>query len=110
VAVPRLCDPGRRGLPVLVLATGDRSPGTDLPEYEVGVGTHYLFGELEHLVSVARKRSSLVDRPSLSRTALDIARSWFETTGFDYLHLDDPLPVVRQALTAGSGAIDRRIE
>jgi len=59
---------------------------------------------------VARKRSSLVDRPSLSRTALDIARSWFETTGFDYLHLDDPLPVVRQALTAGSGAIDRRIE
>jgi len=89
-------------------ATG--RPERIYPEYEVGVGTHYLFGELEHLVSVARKRSSLVDRPSLSRTALDIARSWFETTGFDYLHLDDPLPVVRQALTAGSGAIDRRIE
>lgn len=80
------------------------------PGYETGVGTHYLYGELEHLVSVVREDSPLVERPSLSSRAGEILRSCSEVPNFDYLHLDDPRPVVRQARSELEGAVRRRLE
>ncbi|WP_440005263.1 carboxylate--amine ligase [Halomicrococcus sp. SG-WS-1] len=79
------------------------------PGYEVGAGTHYLTGELEHLVSIVRESSSLVDGPSLSGTAREILRSCYERPDFDYLHLDDPGPILRQARRGFAQVVDRRL-
>jgi predicted ATP-grasp superfamily ATP-dependent carboligase len=68
------------------------------PGYEVGVGSHYLYGEAEHLLSILREDSPLVEKPSFAGTAREIARSCLEMPRFDYLHLDDPFPLVREAL------------
>ena len=83
---------------------------TDLvePGYRTGVATHYLPGEIEHLLSVRRKESALVDRPSLTARAAEILRSLWETPQFDCVHADDPGPTLRQARTTVSGAIARR--
>jgi len=79
------------------------------PGYDVGVGTHYLAGELEHLVSIVRERSSLVDGPSLVGATREILRSCYDRPDFDYFHLDDPGPTLRQATTGLRQAIERRI-
>ncbi|MFC6889401.1 carboxylate--amine ligase, partial [Halorubrum trueperi] len=54
-------------------------------EYEVGAGTHLLYGELGHLLSVVRDESPLVDPPSFARTAVEIAASCVENPHFDVL-------------------------
>ncbi len=91
-----------------VLQAGNRPELID-PEYEVGVGTHYLFGELEHLVSVAREDSPFVERPSLAGRTGEITRSCVSTPNFDYLHLDDPGPIVRQLRSELEGAVKKRL-
>ncbi|TYL36821.1 carboxylate--amine ligase [Natronococcus pandeyae] len=78
------------------------------PGYEVGTGTHYLYGELEHLVSVAREESPFVERPSLVGRTGEILRSCYEVPNFDYLHLDDPRPIARQVRNELEGAVTRR--
>lgn len=87
-------------------ATG-RADGIDA-DYKTGVGTHYIYGELEHLVSIARSNSSLVDRPSLPARIGEILRSCYEVPAFDYLHRDDPFPVLQQARTEVGQMIMRR--
>ncbi|SEP28058.1 Predicted ATP-dependent carboligase, ATP-grasp superfamily [Halogranum amylolyticum] len=79
------------------------------PGYETGVGTHYLGGELEHVVSIARERSSLVDTPSLTGRLREILQSCYECPSFDYLHLTDPGPFLRQTHTESTKAIKRRM-
>jgi predicted ATP-grasp superfamily ATP-dependent carboligase len=78
------------------------------PGYDTGVRTHYLQGELQHLVSIAGEDSSLVGRPSLPARTSEILVSCLEHPNFDYLHLDDPRPIVRQARTRAIQAIKRR--
>ena len=75
-----------------LLATG-RADEID-PTYEVGVGSHTLYGELGHLFSVLRDESSLVDAPSMLETVREIGRSCFADPNFDVVRLDDPLPTV----------------
>ena len=69
------------------LATG-RAEEID-HDYQTGVGTHLLHGELEYLLSVLREDSPHVDRPSISRTAWDIACSCVAEPRFDYFSWDD---------------------
>lgn len=61
-------------------------------DYEMGVGTHYLHGELGHLVSVVTDDSPNVPRPSLPGTAWTILASIVAEPHFDYLKPDDPRP------------------
>ncbi|WP_418280272.1 carboxylate--amine ligase [Halorubrum sp. DTA98] len=64
-------------------------------QYEVGVGTHLLYGELGHLISIVRDESPFVDPPSLPRTAWEIAASCVKNPYFDVLRADDPKPFVQ---------------
>lgn len=65
------------------------------PEYEVGFGTHQLYGEVGHFTSLFTDSSPIVERPSVPGTAWEIARSCYEEPRFDDLRPDDPLPFVR---------------
>lgn len=71
-------------------ATGQRASIDS--RYEVGVSSHYLYGELKHLRSVYRDESALVDRPSLLVTAWQIIISCLMSPHFDVSRLDDPIP------------------
>jgi len=64
-------------------------------EYEVGVGSHLLYGELGYLLSIVREDSPLVDKPSLLGELRDVVRSCYEMPRFDNLRVDDPLPFAR---------------
>ena len=64
-------------------------------DYELGVGTHLLNGELGYLTSVLREESPLVPTPSVPGTALTILASCLREPHFDYLSLDDPGPFLR---------------
>lgn len=90
------------------LLVADRSDLID-DRYETGVGTHYLYGELEHLVSVLREESPFVERPSLLARGAEIGESCYDVANFDFLHLDDPRPIVRQARIELEQAVRRRI-
>ncbi|WP_134671368.1 carboxylate--amine ligase [Halorussus marinus] len=73
---------------------------TDRPDrvesgYEVGAGSHLLYGELGYLLSVLRDDSPHVERPSLAATAWEILSSCYDHPNFDYLRLDDPGPFVQ---------------
>jgi len=61
-------------------------------DYEFGVGSHLLHGELGYLVSVLTEASPHVERPSVSRTLLDVASSCISDPHFDYAAVDDPGP------------------
>ncbi len=78
------------------LATG-REDEID-PDYEHGVGCHYLKGELNYLLSLYRDESPLVDRPGLLRSIGEIAASCYRQPRFDVLSRDDPLPFVQDGL------------
>jgi len=76
------------------LATG-RADTID-PEYDVGVGCHWLKGELLYVLSLFRYDSPFVERPSYLGTAAEILTSCLEQPKFDYLSLDDPKPFVQE--------------
>jgi predicted ATP-grasp superfamily ATP-dependent carboligase len=61
-------------------------------DYEMGVGTHLLHGEVGHLASVLTEDSPHVERPSLAGTAWRILASCGAEPRFDYLRADDPGP------------------
>lgn len=65
-------------------------------EYDVGAGSHFVVGELGHLLSIVQDTSPHVDRPSLLGTVASILGSSYRLPAFDYLRLDDPLPFVRR--------------
>ncbi len=68
------------------------------PSYDVGVGCHWLKGELLYVLSLARHDSPHVERPSYVDTLRDIAVSCHENPRFDYLSLDDTGPFVQDWL------------
>jgi predicted ATP-grasp superfamily ATP-dependent carboligase len=70
------------------------------PEYELGVGTHLLYGELGYLASVLQDESPFVERPSLARTTWEMFESFCRQPRFDFLRLDDPKPFVHGVLQA----------
>ncbi|WP_436347342.1 ATP-grasp domain-containing protein [Natronorubrum sp. FCH18a] len=76
----------------------DRADEIDA-RYDLGVGSHYLKGELTYLLSLLREDSDLVDRPSLPGTIREIARSCYEQPTFDVLSRDDPWPFVQDVCT-----------
>ncbi|WP_225316452.1 MULTISPECIES: carboxylate--amine ligase [Haloferax] len=66
--------------------------------YDLGVGTHYLWGEIGYLRSVVKDDSPFVQRPSLTSTVAEVATSVLREPHFDILHLDDPMPFVHYVL------------
>lgn len=80
-----------------------------LPDYDVGVGSHYLSGELEHLRSVLSDGSAPVERPSFPGAAWDVLASCARSRNFDYVHRDDPSPAIRQLRNGVSRAVGRRL-
>jgi len=63
--------------------------------YEIGVGSHLLYGELGYLLSILREESPLVDRPSFLGELRAVVGSCCEMPRFDNVRLDDPMPFIR---------------
>jgi len=63
-------------------------------EYDVGVGSHKLYGEIGYLISIMQENSPLVDRPSIAAELRAVLQSCYETPHFDMLRVDDPVPFV----------------
>lgn len=61
-------------------------------DYEMGVGTHLLPGEVGYLASVLTDDSPNVPRPSVVGSAWDVVASCVTEPHFDYLKADDPRP------------------
>ncbi len=80
----------------------DRSADIDA-EYDRGVGCHYLKGELMYVLSLLRDDSSLIDRPSLPQTILEIVGSCYRHSNFDVCSRDDPQPFIQDVLVELSG-------
>lgn len=73
------------------------------PGYELGVGCHYLKGELSYVLSLLGEESPLVDRPPIGRTLLGILASCYRQPNADVLSRDDPWPFVQDVLTELEG-------
>lgn len=80
------------------LANGE--PADVTPDYEPGVASHLLRGEVAHLHSVLFEDYPFVERPSVEGTVWDIATSLYAHPRFDILSLDDPGPFARDLLNA----------
>ena len=76
------------------LQTTDQTDQID-PDYEVGFGTHQIYGEFTHFRSLFVDDSSIVDRPSVPGTLWDIVVSCYQDPRFDDFRLDDPRPFLR---------------
>ncbi|MGQ3410671.1 carboxylate--amine ligase [Natrinema sp. LN54] len=72
------------------LATG--RPESIDPRYDVGVKSHFLYGELNHLLSVLRDESSMAARPEFTTRTWEILKSFCLAPHFDEFRLDDPVP------------------
>ncbi|WP_225334371.1 carboxylate--amine ligase [Halomicrobium urmianum] len=68
------------------------------PDYELGVGSHFLHGELAYLTSVLNEDSPLVERPSVAGSLWAVAISILTEPHFDYFAIDDPGPFLRGVL------------
>ncbi len=79
------------------LAATDRREAISC-DYDIGVGTHLLHGELGHLLSIIREDSPLVAKPSVAKRATEIVASCLGDPNFDYLAMDDPRPFLRGVL------------
>ena len=76
-----------------LVATG-RADEID-PEYKVDFGTHQLYGEVGHFVSLFTDSSDIVERPSIPGTAWQILRSCIAEPRFDDFRPDDLRPFFR---------------
>jgi len=92
--------PVRAGLdfPYYFWSMASGEPVRAAEEYDVGVATHLLRGELVHLHSLFGEPNPYVDPPGFRERAVDIASSIYDQPNFDYLHVDDPGPFVRDVL------------
>jgi len=79
--------------------------------YDVGVGCHYLKGELSYLVSLFRDESALVERPKLRTALWEMVTSSCRHPRCDYLRFDDPLPfaydIIRNVRSQRASASDQ---
>jgi hypothetical protein len=78
------------------LANGEQVRADE--EYEVGVATHLLRGEMVHLHSVLKGSNPYVEPPDFRTRAWEVAKSCYDQPNFDYLTLDDPGPFARDVL------------
>lgn len=69
------------------------------PRPETGVGSHFIQGEVEHLLSVLRERSEQVPRPNPYVRAGEILLSSVTDPRFDEFRIDDPQPFVYGVLS-----------
>lgn len=76
------------------LANGESVAPT--ADYELGVGTHRLGGEVMYLLSVLRDDETFIEAPPFHAALTEVVRSLFEQPYFDYLTRDDPRPFVRE--------------
>ncbi|WP_210424927.1 carboxylate--amine ligase [Halorussus halobius] len=76
------------------------------PDYETGVGSHLLKGEVAHLKSIRNDDSPYVERPNLYAAMGDVALSCLREPRFDMLRFDDPGPFVHGV----QSGLRRRIE
>ncbi|SEW22112.1 carboxylate--amine ligase [Natrinema salifodinae] len=90
------------------LATDE--PISSEPTYEVGMGGHLLRGELSYLHSVATEEYPLVERPSLSSAAREVATSLVRQPRFDYAVTDDPVPFFQDGVNLVRAWLDSRSE
>ena len=74
------------------VARGD--PAEPTFDYEVGLASHVLRGELVYLTKLLTEADGPVERPALRREIPAVVRSLVEQPNFDYLSLDDPMPFV----------------
>jgi hypothetical protein len=77
------------------------------PEYAVGTTSRLLRGELVHLHSLLFEEYPLVEKPPVSRTALDIVTSTLEQPNFDYLSTDDPGPFLQDTANTVHSSLRR---
>jgi len=63
-------------------------------EYDVGVGSHKLYGEIGYLLSIIQENSPLVDKPSFTEELQEVLQSCYKMPYFDMLRVDDPIPFV----------------
>lgn len=65
------------------------------PSYEVGVGSHWLYGELRYIYNLLSDESTLVDPPPFLAECRSILDSFIEMPYLDDFCLDDPYPFVK---------------
>lgn len=80
-----------------------------LPDYDVGVVSHDVSGELQRLRSVLANGSELVDGPSSVGTVWDVLASFARSRNYDYVHRDDLSPAIRHLRNGVSRAVERRL-
>jgi predicted ATP-grasp superfamily ATP-dependent carboligase len=90
-----------------LLVTG-RGDAID-PSYRSQVRTHYLYGELEHLVSLLREETPLAEQPALLTRIWEIIRSCATDPAFDTIHTDDLGPALQLLRSEGMDALARRL-
>lgn len=88
-------------------ARGD--PGAIDRGFREGVRTHYLHGELSHLLSIRRDDTPFVPTPPLGATSRRMLGSWVEAPNFDLLHRDDPAPFIHQLRRTAVHALTGRV-
>lgn len=76
--------------------------------YDPGVGTHNLAGEVMYLLSILRDDNPFVDPPSLGGALWSVGSSLWTQPNCDYFTPDDPDPFARMALNSLSSRIRGR--
>lgn len=66
-----------------------------VPERDPGHQSHYLMGEVSHLLSILSTEHPLCERPAVHKSAWEIVQSLVTQPKFDMLSLDDPQPFLR---------------
>jgi len=87
------------------LANGGSAPSRT--DYETGVGTHRIAGELMNLTSVvADTDTTVVDPPPVTTAVRDVLESVYRQPHFDYLAADDPWPFLSDL----AGGLERQVD
>ncbi|WP_290814623.1 ATP-grasp domain-containing protein [Halovivax sp.] len=71
-------------------------------DYEAGITTHLLRGELLYLLSILRENNPLVEPPPLPAAVWEVASSIYRQPHFDYFSVTDPGPFVRDVLNVAN--------
>jgi hypothetical protein len=64
-------------------------------DYNIGVGSHLLYGEIGYLLSILQEDSPLVERPSIFTELQAVLQSCYYMPYFDNFCVDDPKPFIR---------------
>lgn len=73
--------------------------------YDIGVGRHFVYGELQYVLSVLREDYPNVEKPTLRATAWEIVSSLYAEPHFGCLSLDDPKPFGGRSITRDASTL-----